>query len=459
MQWLLNVFVGVALVYTVIVFSVYIFLTLRAVKVETRLFKPRDNEVKTRPLVSILIPSYQEDGVIINTLRAIENQTYSVMKEVFVIDDGSDDLLWQTIKKEYPLTKVDESKVNAMNTDVYLSGNHTTSGGYSQIERADVHYDQVNKLKITVLTMRENSGKAHCLNVGLALVKTPIVYTIDADTILDLSAIETTVKNFKWTSDGLSAMVGLQDESIADGECPKEFINKIQFVEYLRSFILWKTSLGDKDAAMIITGAFGMFRTSKVRSVHGWKDSLGEDMELSWDMLESGSNIQAYTEVLAYTQAPDNFTDLSKQRVRWFRGGHSNMINHKKMLFNKTVRKELSWYLVPFLWFADILGPIVELLGYLLLITIAIFGKGMDWWGVLGFLGIIWCLHVAQMLILMYYTYPRIITNKITKRYRLLGFILLEPFTYHYLHFIWMVKAHAMNYLGIGNKWNKFNRR
>lgn len=462
MSSILTVFLGIAITYTVVVFSVYILLTFRAVKVER--IKTNNSKLYDRTdKVSIMIASYNEDRVILDTLNSIKSQDYQSEIEVIVVDDGSDIPLHKVISQEFNLTSYKNS-IKGIENGLNKSNLHTFNeeSFCSIVDKYHIFRGKTNngnRFTIKLITMGGNSGKAHCLNVALTQVKSKYIYTIDADTRLTSNAVSSTMNSFKEDCSALSAMVGIEDREIQKGHSPKNILNMIQFLEYLRSFILWKTSLGDKDASMVVTGAFALFRTSNVREVGGWKETLGEDMELTWDILEKNEKVQAHSEVLAYTQAPDNVRDLGKQRVRWFRGGHSNMINHRNMLFSKNVRSEISNKLIPFLWFADILGPIIELTGYSLLVIFTLIGNPIHVQGIFYVYLLVFVLHVFQMLVLLYHTYPRVVKECVDKRWRLILMVILEPLTYHYLHFYWMVKAHLQNYLGTKKKWNKLERR
>jgi cellulose synthase/poly-beta-1,6-N-acetylglucosamine synthase-like glycosyltransferase len=464
MQQAINIFTIIALSYTGIVFSVYIALTIRA----WMMSKPIE-EVNTKtPKVTVLVPCYNEDVVVAATVQSIIGQDYKGDIDIIVIDDGSTETkVLDTLKEFYKMTKK-YKMIGQLQAQAYESGLNT-------IDR--IIYDNViinslyehtvppmdpdanRRITVKVLTLEENHGKAHAMNMALSMTDTEFVYTIDADTILVGNAISRTVGCIRPDVDGLSAMVGIADPEVEEGNIPKKYINKIQWLEYLRSFVLWKTAIDDHDATLVITGAFGLFTTTSVKQIGGFKESLGEDMVLTFDLLDAGYKTQAHSEVLAYTQAPSNFTDLKSQRVRWFEGGVSNLWSHRKMIGKSGLNKYLAWFLIPFLWFADVLGVWVEAVGYTLLATIAIAGLSVDLTGILFVLGAVWALHVVQMLILVFGAYPAIIENPIKKRWRLIPLILTETLTYHYLHFIFTVIAHGGYYLGMKRGWNKFQRR
>ena len=114
-------------------------------------------------------------------------------------------------------------------------------------------------------------------------------------------------------------------------------------------------------ALFIISGAFGLFRRETVVAAGGYShDTVGEDMELvvrlHRHMLEQEEpyRIQFSPDPAAWTEAPDTFGSLGRQRDRW----------HQKMLFNPRYDR-IGLIAYPYYYFLGMLGPAIEFTGYL----------------------------------------------------------------------------------------------
>jgi len=162
---------------------------------------------------------------------------------------------------------------------------------------------------------------------------------------------------------------------------------RYQFIEYLRSFITGRVGQAKLNLLMIISGAFGAFRRDDVLSVGGYmtgtgnqrKDTVGEDMELvvrlTRHMKEQKIKyaIDYAPNANCWTEVPENRTDLMKQRDRWHRGLIEIMIYHKDMLFNRHYGTA-GMVMFPYFYLFELLGPFLEVMGYLVLLLTLFLG-------------------------------------------------------------------------------------
>jgi cellulose synthase/poly-beta-1,6-N-acetylglucosamine synthase-like glycosyltransferase len=138
---------------------------------------------------------------------------------------------------------------------------------------------------------------------------------------------------------------------------------------------------------MIISGAFGLFRKDRIIGIGGYltssgkyeKDTVGEDMELVVRirrlMRELGRRYKicyAYN-ANCWTEVPEDLKSLKKQRYRWHRGLIDILIFHKKMLFNP-IYGNTGMLAMPYFFLFEMVGPILELQGYLLVVVAFIMG-------------------------------------------------------------------------------------
>ena len=105
-----------------------------------------------------------------------------------------------------------------------------------------------------------------------------------------------------------------------------------------------------------------MWRKSVLEEVGGFStDTLAEDMDLTWLVREAGYKIETDSRARAYTEAPETWNALSKQRFRWAFGTFQCMWKHRKSTFR---HGWFGWFALPGLWLFQVvfqlLGPFVD---------------------------------------------------------------------------------------------------
>lgn len=410
-------------------------------------------EYNKHPKVSIIVPAYNEEVTIIDAVESMLHQTYHNI-EICVVNDGSTDKTAELMIKHFKLVKNDLKERINRNEELH-----------PEIYTTKV-LDTYSNGKITFID-KANGGKGSALNVGLLATKSDYVLNVDADTFLIKDAISIALKKKKEGIDVISCMIGvlngntIHKGNIVTHHVPKRILPRIQWLEYVRSFLLWSTSNEDNEFCLVVSGAFAMIKRDMVLKVNGYlKDHLAEDMDITFNIIKNGGKIQFISEFLAWTEVPENMQSLTNQRLRWYRGGLSCVLTYRKFLFNTNYKKSLSFFMIPFVWFSEVFGPWVELIGWLQLIIYAIIGVPIDWdiffisWMVV--LG----LHYLYMTGLLLFVHVKLNHNKVgMKLYRCIPILLLEVFTYHFINLYWLVRSHSRQYRGATISWNKFNRK
>jgi cellulose synthase/poly-beta-1,6-N-acetylglucosamine synthase-like glycosyltransferase len=248
----------------------------------------------------------------------------------------------------------------------------------------------------------------------------------------------------------------ITDNEILNPQIPKNFWAKVQWMEYNRSYMLLRNSLKDKNCVTVIPGACSLISSAIIEKTGGYKHNhLGEDMEHTLNILMNKGSIQFISKVLSWTEVPDNFRDLGKQRVRWFRGALHSYSSYSNLLFNKS-NKFLGYIFLPYIWIADILGCWIELLGWVFAIY-TIVTSSYDYTNFLILWAIIVILHYLNFLIALLLIKKRL---KLCKSYNsILAVSFIEGFTYHYLYVYWILKAHVLEIFGAKRNWNKLKRK
>ena len=322
------------------------------------------------PGVSILVPCYNEENTIVDNVESLLNLEYNEM-EVVVINDGSTDQSLEKLKEEFKLHRIDRVYKRQIETeeinDIYLSAT----------------------VPDLVVVDKENGGKADALNAGVNLAEYDLVTAIDADSILETDSLLKIVIPFIEDSEQVVATGGLvriaNNSKIDRGfmeepQLPDKYLARFQVVEYLRAFFTSRIGWGRINSLLIVSGAFGVFKKSIVAEVGGYTaDTVGEDMELIIKIHrylreeDRDYKIPLVPDATCWTQGPADFKSFIGQRKRWQRGLMDSMINHWQLLFNPEYGL-VGLFAVPYYVIFEMLGPLIEFLGYCSMILAYFFG-------------------------------------------------------------------------------------
>ena len=224
--------------------------------------------------VTVLVAARNEASTIAETIDYLAMQDYDGDLQIFLIDNGSTD-------------------------------------GTADIARARAARAGAN---LTVL-LEDRAGQSYALNHGLALVETPLVITVDADTLLQRSAVRLLVARLLASPVDVVAVAGhLMVRNSRDG-----FWARLQVWDYLLGIAAVKRVQGMFQGTLVAQGAFSGYRAEALREAGGWPAAIGEDIVLTWQLLRRG---RVYYEPLAlgFTGVPTTFRQLTRQRGRWARG-------------------------------------------------------------------------------------------------------------------------------------------
>ncbi len=261
----------------------------KAMYIEDKLSKNYDKSYT--PTVSFLIPCWNEEKTLANTLDSVLALKYPKDKiKIYIINDGSKDNTLE-IASRYKERHSNES---------------------SQI----------------IILNKENGGKHTALNLALTYVDTELVTCLDADSFVDDEAMIIAVQYFKDQSvKGLASCMQIKDTS--------KWIHKVQRIEYLLS-IFWKKSYSAIDAIQVVPGPFSIFRKSVFDDLGNYKPAHNaEDLEMTMRMHKHNYKIVNAHRAYVYTLGPDTLRGLIRQRVRWMRGFLDNAWDYREMFFKE----------------------------------------------------------------------------------------------------------------------------
>ena len=265
-----------------------------------------------KPLISILIPAYNESKNLLKVLQSFINFKYSNFEIVFV-DDGSKD-----------------------NTFKIASA-----------------FQEVSPYPIQIFTI-PNGGKSGALNHALNKAKGDFVLCMDADSTLKIENLNQVLKQFE-KNPKLGAVAGVVKISTQ-----KTLLAKFQNLDYLIGHFQRKT-LSMLGKVTVIPGPIGLFRKQALLSVEGYEKenkTFAEDAELTLRLMAKGWQIQCCDSMVAFTEGPQNIQELVRQRYRWSRGLYQALFkNFKTLLYSEDEKNLIA--LIYLLW-EQIINPILD---------------------------------------------------------------------------------------------------
>jgi biofilm PGA synthesis N-glycosyltransferase PgaC len=194
---------------------------------------------------------------------------------------------------------------------IILADNGSTHGTREAARKTAADLD-VSLQIISELT----PGKSNALNTALEHVETPYVVTVDADTILHLESLRRLVSRLESAPSDTAAVAG----TVLVGNSRVNLLTKMQEWDYYLGIAAVKRMQGLYQATLVAQGAFSLYLTAEVRRVGGWPDAIGEDIVVTWRLLENGDRVLFEPTAVAFTDAPVRLRHFMRQRARWARG-------------------------------------------------------------------------------------------------------------------------------------------
>jgi cellulose synthase/poly-beta-1,6-N-acetylglucosamine synthase-like glycosyltransferase/spore germination protein YaaH/peptidoglycan/xylan/chitin deacetylase (PgdA/CDA1 family) len=263
------------------------------------------------PHVAVLIPAYNEEKVIVRTIRSALRSDYAKVR-VIVIDDGSLDRTFDVAREAYP--------------------------------------KEIEEGRLLVLT-KANGGKAEALNFGLERVEEEIFVGIDADTVIARDAVSKLVRHFA-------------DERVGAVAGNAKVGNRInlwtrwQALEYITSQNFERRAMDLFNVVTVVPGAIGAWRTSAVKDAGGYPlNTVAEDADLTMNLLEHRFKVIYDDHALAFTEAPATARSLMRQRFRWSFGILQAVFKHRG---GARTNPAMGFFALPNILVFQILLPLVS---------------------------------------------------------------------------------------------------
>lgn len=403
--------------------------------------------------ISLIVPAYNEQALIVSSLRSLLQLNYSEF-ELVVINDGSKDDTLEVIKREFKLVPLPEAYRNRLPSKpvrgIYLSTTHPN---------------------VRVID-KENGGKADSSNAGINAARYPLVCIIDSDSILQRDSLQRAVQPFLEDprTIGVGGTIRIANGCQVRGGflerpgLPTNLLALFQVVEYLRAFLFGRMGWAPLNAIVVVSGAFGLFHKETVVSVGGYgTDNIGEDMELCMrlhrKLIDRGVpyRIAFVPDPVCWTEAPESLKVLRSQRIRW-QHGLSDSLWLNRGLFFKRGSGFVGWVAVPFQLIFEWFGPLIEVFGSVFVIVCWFLGL-LSFWSVLLFflfaVGFGMLLSVTSLVLeeLSFHTYP-----KVRDVLWLFVAVIVENLGYRQINSYWRLRGVVEWLFGRKAKWGEMTR-
>jgi cellulose synthase/poly-beta-1,6-N-acetylglucosamine synthase-like glycosyltransferase len=356
-----------------------------------------------RPFVSVIVPAWNEEVGITKTMRSVLNNTYQRI-ELIVVNDGSKD------------------KTDMLVRDIMAK-----------------HQVSAHRLRYFY---KPNEGKGHALNLGIKQARGELIFTVDADSILDRHAIANMVKYFEDPT--IWAAVG--NVKVASN---KTLIGFLQRLEYMFGFY-FKRAHAVMNAEYIFGGANAAYRRRLFEEI-GLFDTSNktEDIEMSLRTRYFGKHCAYAEDVVVYTEGASNLAGLINQRLRWKKGRFDTFLKYRSLFFSRSAQhsKWLSFFVLPFSLLAEV-QLLFEPIAIALLVTYSVIT------------GDYISLALGSLFVLVIYLVNALFSHEGIK----LRYILIFPFTWPlfyilvWVEYIALMKGIRMVIRGDDIEWQQWER-
>lgn len=274
-----------------------IFFLLSLISHRNKIFENRTYNRKNNPKISIIVPAFNEEESIAETIRSLKRIDYKNL-EVLIMSDGSTDNTSKIVPREIS----DDNRFRFIDNE-------------------------------------KNQGKATVLNQGIELANGRFIACMDADSVVENDIIEKILPYF-------DKDVGAVTISV-DVNKPKTFLHKIVALEFALGLSLFLKIFSFLDCIFVTPGPFSMYRKSALKRIGGFNpENITEDHEIAFRLHKHGYKIRNCIEAKVHTTLPETFKGIYVQRRRWYSGAIQTFFQHMNMLGKK--KYGLFAYFIPY---------------------------------------------------------------------------------------------------------------
>ncbi len=309
--------------------------------------------------MTLICPAFNEEAGVVPSVNSLISLRYPEF-QVVVVNDGSQDATLARLIAAFKLKPSHRVLRELLPTKEVL-------GIYESAYVPNL-----------VVVDKANGGKADALNCGINLARYPLVCCMDGDSLLENDSLLRIARPFMDSPD-LVASGGVirplngckvTPMGIRGIHLPDSWLARFQIVEYLRAFLFGRVGLASLDTLFIVSGAFGVFRKDLLVKAGGFETAtIGEDFELVIRLHrflrdeKQPYHMTLVPDPVCWTEVPEDFKGLRRQRNRWQRGLLEALWQHRRMWFNPKYGR-VGLFSMPYFLFFEALAPVIEVTGY-----------------------------------------------------------------------------------------------
>jgi cellulose synthase/poly-beta-1,6-N-acetylglucosamine synthase-like glycosyltransferase len=323
------------------------------------------------PGVTMILPAYNEEVVIVDSVRSVLAQDYPDL-EVIVVSDGSKDSTVAVLVDAFAMERLGAPVV----------------AGPILTKRVRAVWRSRGEPRLVVIDKDPAGAKADGANCGINYASKPWCVVMDADELVDPKAILRCMTQVAYTPHNVVGvgvtLLPTNECTIVDRRVVAAVVARnawvgLQTIEYLGAFFISRPGMSAVGAMPIVSGGFGLFRRDALLAVGGYHHGLGEDLDLVVRMhrhhLERRLpyRIMQVPEAVVWTEFPSTRQILRRQRIRWHRGLRQVMDEHREVVGRPsygTMGMFGMFTMYAFEWIA----VLVEALGYVLAAVLLVTG-------------------------------------------------------------------------------------
>lgn len=233
----------------------------------------KEHRMLTAPRIGVLIPVYNEELVIRDTIYALVRAGVD-LSDIYVVDDKS----------------------------------------------TDTTVDVARSCNVNVMTTQANGGKAAAQRAALSNKSWMLcewydwLVFLDGDTKVDVNFMHAMVEAA--TTDPSVALYLGQVRSAHDNH----IFSAARAFEYAYGQEIVKKGQDNVGVVYVAPGCASMYRTNVLINLNIESDTLAEDMDLTIQIHRRGETVRYVDKAIVNTQDPSTLADYTKQVLRWTRG-------------------------------------------------------------------------------------------------------------------------------------------
>lgn len=247
------------------------------------------------PSVCVIVPCFNEEKSLARTLNSLLALDYpKKLLEIIVVDDGS-------VDKTYAIACSYEKKG-------------------------------------VVVYKKKNGGKHTALNLALKKTNAEFVGALDADSTVAPDSLRKLTARFDDPE-----VMAVTPSMIIDN--PHGLLRRIQSIEFLIGIFLRRV-FADLGSQNVTPGPFTIFRRTFFERYGYYREAhKTEDIELALRIQSNNFHIENATDAYVYTHGPGTWKGLYNQRLRWYHGFISNVLDYRHLFGPK--HGNLGMFILP----------------------------------------------------------------------------------------------------------------